>query len=114
MTAQLELTTYHRLRIIIGMVKDKEVKEVLDLLPKTAIYYFTKAQIPRALPEAELQHLGEAAGLKGNHYADVNTAVRAAMAEAGNDDLLLICGSFFVSGEVESRAFHPAISTGNV
>ena len=96
------------------MVKDKEVKEVLQLLPKTATYYFTKAQIPRALPESELQQLGEFAGLKGHHYADVNTAVRAAMAEAGRDDLLLICGSVFVAGEVSSKAFHPAISTGNV
>jgi dihydrofolate synthase / folylpolyglutamate synthase len=113
-SAQLELTTYHRLHIIIGMVKDKEVKEVLELLPKTATYYFTKAQIPRALPEAELQNLGEAAGLKGHHYADVNTALRAAIAEAGHDDLLLICGSVFVAGEVDSKAFHPAISTGNV
>jgi dihydrofolate synthase / folylpolyglutamate synthase len=113
-SAQLELTTYHRLHIIIGMVKDKEVKEVLELLPKTATYYFTKAQIPRALPESDLQQLGEAAGLKGHHYTDVNTAIRAAMAEAGHDDLLLICGSVFVAGEVASKAFQPAISTGNV
>jgi dihydrofolate synthase / folylpolyglutamate synthase len=109
--AQLELTTYHHLRIVIGMVKDKEVKEVLDILPGTAIYYFTKAQIPRALPETELHQLAIAAGLKGNNYPDVNTAVRAALADASKDDLILICGSVFVAGEVETRSLHPAMSS---
>jgi dihydrofolate synthase / folylpolyglutamate synthase len=113
-TAQLELTTYHHLHIVIGMVKDKEISQVLNILPKTANYYFTKAQIPRALPENELQQRAALYGLKGNHYPDVNAAVRAAMAHAEKDDLLLICGSVFVAGEVESRSFHPQFSSRNV
>ena len=62
---QLELATYRQLHIIIGMVKDKEVSKSLSHLPKTAHYYFTKAQTPRALPEEELQAIAATLGLQG-------------------------------------------------
>ncbi|MEO5996550.1 MAG: folylpolyglutamate synthase/dihydrofolate synthase family protein [Chitinophagaceae bacterium] len=97
---QLELTTYHHLRIVIGMVKDKEVDKVLSYLPKTATYYFTKAQIPRALPEDELLEKGKAAGMEGQSYPDVNTALKTALSHADKDDVILVCGSVFVVGEV--------------
>lgn len=97
---QLELTSYHHLRIVIGMVKDKEVDKVLTLLPKTATYYFTRSQIPRALPELELFEKGKAIGLEGNHFSEVNIALKAAISHADKDDVILVCGSVFVVGEV--------------
>ena len=97
---QLELATYHHLRIVIGMVKDKEIDHVLSLLPKSATYYFTRSQIPRALPETELAEKGRAAGLKGLPYSEVNAALKDARAHADKDDLILVCGSVFVVGEV--------------
>ena len=99
---QLELTTYHHLRIVIGMVKDKEIDKALAFLPKTATYYFTRAQIPRALPEYELAGKGKSAGLEGQHYPEVNLALKAALAHADKDDVILVCGSVFVVGEVGS------------
>ena len=99
-SAQLELTTYQRLHIIIGMVKDKEVKEVLQLLPKTATYYFTKAQIPRALPENILHQKATVSGLTGEAYPEVNSALKTAISNAAPEDLILVCGSVFVVGEV--------------
>lgn len=97
---QLELVNYHRLHIITGMVKDKEVDKVISLLPADADYYFTKANIPRALPENELQEKAGLAGLKGSTYSDVNAALKAAMARAHENDLVLVCGSVFLVGEV--------------
>ena len=97
---QLELMTYRQLHIITGMVKDKEVDKVLALLPKHATYYFTKAQLPRALPEQELAAIARAAGLEGNTYADVNTALQQTLQHAHADDLVLVCGSVFLVGEV--------------
>jgi dihydrofolate synthase / folylpolyglutamate synthase len=98
---QIELTDYKDLHIIIGMVKDKDVENVISLLPKEATYYFTRANIPRAIPEAELLEKGKTKGLNGNHYPDVNTALETARRNAGNEDLILVCGSVFVVGEVE-------------
>lgn len=98
--AQIELADYHQLHIVIGLVKDKEIEKVLSLLPKEAAYYFTRAQIPRALPEDQLAATANALGLPGHAYADVNTAVQAALQKAGKHDLVLVCGSVFVVGEV--------------
>lgn len=98
---QIEITDYEKLHIVIGLVKDKEVEKVLALLPAQAKYYFTKAQIPRALPEDQLAAKATAIGLTGDYYPDVNTAVQTAMLHAKKQDLILVCGSVFVVGEVE-------------
>ncbi len=97
---QLEITEHDQLHIIIGLVKDKEADKVLSLLPKQAHYYFTRAQIPRALPEDQLAKKGNSIGLAGAHYPDVNTALKQAFARANKQDLILICGSVFLVGEV--------------
>lgn len=48
---QLQKCQYEQLHFVIGMVNDKDVDHVLCILPKDAIYYFTKASIPRAMNE---------------------------------------------------------------
>ena len=97
---QVELSDYRQLHIIIGMVKDKEIDNVLALLPSQAAYYFTKAQIPRALPETVLYQKALAARLKGEAYSEVNDALKTALGNASKEDLILVCGSVFVVGEV--------------
>lgn len=99
-TAQIELSDHQHLHIVIGMVKDKEIEKVLALLPKEATYYFTRAQIPRALPENELATRAQSLGLNGNTYTDVNTALLHAIGKADKRDLIVVCGSVFVVGEV--------------
>ena len=97
---QIEVTKHNQLHIIIGMVKDKDIENVLVLLPKNAIYYFTKAQIPRALEEDELMEKAERLKLKGHSFPEVNIALEFALQHAHSDDLIIICGSVFLVGEV--------------
>lgn len=97
---QIQISSYNNLHIIFGMVKDKEIEKVLALLPKQASYYFTRAQIPRALPENELLERADKFRLKGNAYSEVNKALEAARTNASADDLIIVCGSVFVVGEV--------------
>jgi dihydrofolate synthase / folylpolyglutamate synthase len=101
---QIELTTYNDLHIIIGMVKDKEAEKILAILPRYAEYYFTKAQIPRAFPERELATKAAHLGLIGKTFGDVNTAISEALQRAHEEDLIIICGSVFVVGEVNNLA----------
>lgn len=75
---QLKQMKYNRLHMVIGMVNDKDVSGVLSILPENAVYYFTKASVKRALPEAQLQQIGASAGLQGKAYPDVQSAVKAA------------------------------------
>lgn len=101
-TGQLEHCNFQKLHIVIGMVKDKDIQKVLSLLPKYALYYFTKAQIPRALPEAELAEKAKALDLSGSAFATVKDALQQAADHAHKEDMILICGSVFVVGEVDA------------
>ena len=95
---QIETCSYKSLHIIFGMVNDKDDK-VLALLPKEATYYFTKAQIPRALDEEELLKKALEYNLKGQAFNEVNVALKAAKDHALQEDLIIVCGSVFVVGE---------------
>ena len=97
---QIELTDHHELHIILGVVKDKEVERVLSLLPNTAHYYFTQANIPRALPASILKEKAGHFNLQGDIYPDVNAAIQKAKAKSTEKDLILVCGSVFLVGEV--------------
>ncbi len=98
---QLEMIDYNHLHIVIGMVKDKEIEKVLSLLPKTATYYFTQAQLPRALPAQDLEASAKKTGLTGFVFNAVNSAIEEAQKNARIDDLILVCGSLFIIGEVD-------------
>ena len=99
---QLE-TTYPNAHahFIVGFVKDKDVAEVLALFPKNASYYFTNAHIPRALPAIELSKKAALTGLAGQIFDNVNDAIAAAKNTATENDVIMICGSFFVIAEIE-------------
>jgi dihydrofolate synthase/folylpolyglutamate synthase len=97
---QIEVTDHEELHIVLGLVKDKAIDTLLALLPREANYYFTRAQIPRALPENQLAAQAIAAGLKGHSYPTVTEALQAAKAAARPKDLIVVCGSVFVVAEV--------------
>jgi dihydrofolate synthase/folylpolyglutamate synthase len=102
LTRQVELTDHHELHIVIGLVKDKETEKILSLLPGSAHYYFTQAQIPRALDAAILKQKAEQFNLNGELFTDVNIALKQAMNKAHKNDLVLVCGSVFLVGEVST------------
>ena len=79
---QIKNTSHKKLHIVFGMVKDKEIEKVLQLLPRHASYYFTKAQIPRALPENELLERAQKFNLKVHRIDEVNRALKAAIDNA--------------------------------
>lgn len=93
---QLEGIKKTSLRLVIGFVSDKDLKSVLPLFPKDAVYYFTKASVLRALDENILQSEAREYGLNGNAYQDVKSAVTAAKKESSPDDVIFIGGSTFI------------------
>lgn len=101
MLLHLQKLSFHQLHIIVGTVKDKDVEQILKLLPVSAGYYFTHAHIPRALPANELQDKGSKLQLFGEVYEDVNTALQDALQKAAKEDLIIICGSIFLVAEVD-------------
>ena len=91
---------FEKLHFVIGMVNDKEPDKILKLLPKNAIYYFTNASIPRAMPAAELALHAKKIGLNGRVFQSVKNAVKTANIDSKNNDLIFIGGSTFVVAEV--------------
>jgi dihydrofolate synthase / folylpolyglutamate synthase len=106
--AQFQQVPGTRKHIILGFVKDKEVAEALTLFPKDATYYFTNAQIDRALPADTLKTMANETGLSGDDYKSVTEALNAAKARMAPDDATLITGSFFIVGEALSM--FPAVA----
>jgi folylpolyglutamate synthase/dihydrofolate synthase len=87
---------YGQIRMVVGMVNDKDINSVLALMPKDAEYYFTQASIERALPVSEFAALAANHGLKGNTYENVADAIAAAKGDAADDDFIFIGGSSFI------------------
>ncbi len=97
---QLAHTPYKNLLMVWGMVNDKDIDKVLQILPKEADYYFAKADIPRGLDAELLKNQAQKYGLKGDNYLSVGEALRKAKKNAGPNDLIFIGGSTFIVAEV--------------
>ncbi|MDM8161953.1 folylpolyglutamate synthase/dihydrofolate synthase family protein [Labilibaculum sp. K2S] len=97
---QIESMDYRKLHIVFGVVNDKDLTDILELMPKNASYYFSRADIPRALDQEVLAVKAKAYGLLGNAYLSVKEALGAAKANAHENDLVFVGGSTFVVAEV--------------
>ena len=97
----IEALKFDGLHMVWGMVDDKDIDELLELLPEQATYYFVKADVPRAMPAETLSQAASRLGLSGNMYPSVMDGYKAALASAKDDDLVFVGGSTFVVAEIE-------------
>ncbi|MGN0066953.1 MAG: bifunctional folylpolyglutamate synthase/dihydrofolate synthase [Bacteroides sp.] len=97
---QLKSQHCRTLRMVMGMVNDKDIRGVLALLPREAVYYFTQASVKRALPVEEFARLAMEAGLQGSCYPDVASAVRAAQKESLPEDFIFVGGSSYIVADL--------------
>jgi dihydrofolate synthase/folylpolyglutamate synthase len=93
-------TPHKQLHFVIGMVNDKDITKILGMLPQNATYYFCEPDMPRGLDALALREQALSSNLRGEAYADVPSAFKAAHLAAGADDLVFIGGSTFVVAEV--------------
>ncbi|QKZ13962.1 bifunctional folylpolyglutamate synthase/dihydrofolate synthase [Spirosoma sp. KUDC1026] len=94
--------SYDKLRIVIGLVSDKDREKVLSILPNDAAYYFCQAQSPRALPANQLQQEAINFGKLGESYPDVNTALFSALQMSTKYELILVTGSNYIVAELDN------------
>ena len=96
----IQLTSFNKLHMVIGVMRDKDLDHMLTLLPKNAKYYYCNPPFERALPANELQVIANNFGLNGGAYASVVEALKGAQINASRNDLIFIGGSTFVVAEV--------------
>ncbi len=99
-TEQIKKIPFKKLHFIFGTVNDKKIETILALLPKNAVYYFTKAKIPRALNENTLFEKAEKFNLTGKPFKTVIEAFSDAKKKAEKEDLIFVGGSTFIVAEV--------------
>ena len=90
------------MRIVFGMVDDKDIDTVMAMLPKNAIYYWTQASTHRAIPVQIVAEKGLAHQLHGTISGDVATAYKRAIAESHPDDFIFIGGSSYIVADLLS------------
>lgn len=93
---QLKEQKCQELRIVFGMVSDKDVNSVLELMPQNAKYYFCQASVKRAMPYHQLKRLAKQHNLQGNSYKTVENAYKKALSQSNPNDCIFIGGSTFV------------------
>ena len=89
-----------QLRIVFGMVDDKDIDTVMDMLPHNAIYYWTQASTKRAIPALKVKENGEAHQLKGTIYDKVVDAYKAALGESSKEDFIFVGGSCYIVSDL--------------
>jgi dihydrofolate synthase/folylpolyglutamate synthase len=95
---------YHRLILLMGVMKDKDIKSILHLLAPLADHLIlTKPHVERAAPPTLLQEALGQNGKKAEVIEDLKEAIERGFSMAREEDLLCITGSLYTVGE--ARAF---------
>ena len=97
---QLNKMSYNKLWMVIGMVGDKDVSDILELLPKEANYIFCEPNIPRALSVDDLFDKAAQCSLIGQKVQKPLNAIAVAKKKAHDKDLIFVGGSTFVVAEI--------------
>lgn len=96
LSRQLKAQQCKKMRIVFGMIDDKDITTVMSLLPKDAIFYFTKADNKRAISEKEVMRIGTQLQLNAQCYPDVKSAYDNALKDADKDDFIFVGGSSYI------------------
>lgn len=105
--SQREINPSAQLKMIFGVVADKDLRSILNFLPKDAYYYYVNAKGTRALPAKELAGQMNSFGFIGEPVeaderyggSSVQKAVDKVLGISLPDDFIFIGGSTFVVAE---------------
>ena len=98
--ANLNSLRFNNLKLVLGFVKGKDFKKIIDILPKNAQYFFCKPDIKRGLSLESLASYGSASKLKYSLHANVLDAYNSALLNSNDQDLIFIGGSNFTVSEI--------------
>jgi len=102
LSRQLKAQHCKEMRIVFGMVDDKDIDSVMHILPRNAVYYWTKAKTKRAINETTIMLKGVSNGLSGTCCPDVRSAYIQAVNDADKEDFIFIGGSSYIVADLLS------------
>lgn len=98
--SQLQQEQFSNLHIVFGVVNDKDLSQIWNILPKNATYYFCKPDVPRGLDQNILKAQFLDKEFVGESYSSVSKAIEVAKSKATSEDVIYVGGSTFVVAEV--------------
>tara|TARA_Y200000002_G_scaffold366629_1_gene357783 strand:+ start:12153 stop:13379 length:1227 start_codon:yes stop_codon:yes gene_type:complete len=107
---QLFHEKFQQLHIVLGFSKDKNIKEILPLIPKADYFYLTKSKNERSLDPDFLYNLLNKKN--SSVYFEFKEAFLKAKNRANENDLVLITGSAFLVGDILKEFYE--ISDGRI
>jgi len=102
LSKQIKAQKCDKLRIVFGMVDDKDIDSVMNMLPQNAIYYWTQTKNKRAIPVETVAKKALTYHLIGNIYNNVKEAYENALSESGKDDFIFVGGSSYIVADLLS------------
>lgn len=106
LSQQIQAQPCRKLRIVFGMVDDKDIDAVMELLPKNAVYYWTQADNHRAIAADVVAQKAIAHQLKGTSYSKVEDAYQHALQDADKEDFIFVGGSSYVVADFLTSLRH--------
>lgn len=100
LSQQLAQQDCAQMRIVFGMVDDKDLSTIMKMLPQNAQYYWTQPSCQRAFPVEKVAQLGRENHLNGKAFPTVKEAYQAAMHDADAQDFIFIGGSSYVVADL--------------
>ena len=95
--------SYSRLLLVTGVCDDKDVDRIYaPLMPLVDTVYTVTPAVDRALKDEELSRFFRTQGIASQPCGSVVAGVCKARSESSEGDLILVCGSLFVVGEVKA------------
>ena len=97
---QIKRQQCNQLRIVFGMVDDKDINSVMFLLPKNAIYYWTQAETKRAIKAERVAEIAIKHDLRGEIFDNVEVAYTKALQDSNKDDFVFVGGSSYIVADL--------------
>lgn len=97
---QIKRQKCNQLRIVFGMVDDKDIDSVMELLPKNATYYWTQAETKRAIKVERVAELALQHELNGKIFNNVKDAYTKALNDSAADDFVFVGGSSYIVADL--------------
>ncbi len=97
---QIKASSFRELYCVVGFAKDKDLGEILPMLPKEAHYIFVKPNNQRTIEAEELRSVAAQYGLRGEVAPSVADGILRARELSQPDDMIFIGGSNFVVAEI--------------
>lgn len=97
---QIKRQQCNQLRIVFGMVDDKDINSVMYLLPKNAIYYWTQAESKRAIKAERVAEIAIKHDLRGEIFDNVEVAYTKALKDSNKDDFVFVGGSSYIVADL--------------